>query len=103
MKAQVHPKVREALRDLLRKYQACGVDVFLFGSVAETWPEARRGADFDIGFDLSKVAGRGKELGRELARDVSRLPTVRPVDLVDFSAVSETFRRHAMEYARREL
>lgn len=100
---RVPPKVQRALRDLLRKYQARGIDVFLFGSVAETWPEYRKGSDFDIGFKIPAGRKDAEESKREISRDASSLPTIRAVDVVDFSVVDDSFREIANTQARREL
>jgi hypothetical protein len=67
----VHPQVRKVLARLMRTWQSRGVDVFLFGSVAETWPPARKGADLDIGFDSRPLGPAGHALARELARDMA--------------------------------
>lgn len=88
------PRVRDALIDLAKRYHRIGVQVFLFGSVARSWPLAAATADFDIGFEFRD--GRvDEQVARTLAREFDNLPTVRPVDLVDFSRVSPEFRREA--------
>jgi uncharacterized protein len=76
------------------KYAQQGVRLFIFGSWARR--DQRRTSDLDIG-----VLWRGspdRRLFSSLARDVEELPTIRPIDLVDFAEVSERFRKEAMRH-----
>lgn len=97
--ALVDPRVRDALERLAARYAACGVRLFLFGSAASSWPCAPVDADFDLGCELPAAAADREALWRELRREVEALPTVRPIDLVDFSSVSDAFRREALQCA----
>lgn len=90
-------RVREALCSLATRYKKKGVRVFLFGSVASTWPLALKGADFDIGFEWISDAVDKRTLLQELETDIAALPTIRPIDLVDFSFVSSAFRGSAQQ------
>jgi predicted nucleotidyltransferase len=74
------------------------VRLFLFGSVARTWPEAHIGADLDIGYVLDPARSDRAERVRSLQRDLEALPTVRPVDLVDLSHASTAFVAQASQY-----
>lgn len=88
-------RVRDGLRDVALRHAQRGVRVFLFGSVARSWPKAPIGADFDIGYEIDRSLGDRDVRRRELERDVETLPSIRPVDLVDFSEVTEAFRAKA--------
>jgi hypothetical protein len=79
------------------KYAREGVRVFLFGSVAHSWPEAPLGADFDIGYVAASNRAAPDELRRRIEDDLAALPSIRPVDLVDFSEASEPFRSLASQ------
>jgi predicted nucleotidyltransferase len=74
------------------------VRLFLFGSVARTWPEAHLGADLDIGYALDPDRSDRAERVRSLQRDLEALPTVRPFDLVDLSQASADFVIQASQY-----
>jgi hypothetical protein len=100
---EVHPKVQKKLRRLFRKYRERGLDLFLFGSIAESWPESRRGADLDIGYDSRQLSSNRTAIERELERDIDALPTVRPVDLVDFGTASPDFRKEALKSIRERI
>ena len=91
----VDPRVRAALQDMARRHARRGVRVFLFGSVARTWPRAPVGADFDLGYEIDRAGGDPEARRRELQHDVEALPSIRPVDLVDFAEVTGTFRAEA--------
>lgn len=91
----VNRRVRDGLRDVALRHAQRGVRVFLFGSVARSWPNAPIGADFDIGYELDRSHGDLEVRRRELERDVEALPSIRPIDLVDFSEATEAFRAQA--------
>ena len=91
-------RVREDLRRLGRRQAERGVRLFLFGSVARTWPLAARGSDLDIGYELPACDPTiAAQLRRELEHQVEELGTIRPIDLIDFSSVALTFRTEAMK------
>lgn len=91
----VDPRVCATLRDLAANYARHGVRIFLFGSAAHTWPLAAVGADFDLGYEIESSRSDQEALRRSLERDVRALPSIRPVDLVDFSEVAASFRAEA--------
>lgn len=81
------------LNSVAERSKALGVELFLFGSLAETFPQYRRGADLDLGFRVK--SGDKNRAVRRIRKLVEGLPTVRPVDLVDFDEVSVEFERAA--------
>jgi len=91
------PRICDELRQLGRRYANRGTRLFLFGSVARSWPAAPVGADFDLGYEFVSNPAAKDSLRRELERDVEALPTIRPIDLIDFSKVSAAFRAEAMQ------
>jgi hypothetical protein len=93
----IDARVRWALCALGSRYARQGVRVFLFGSVARSWPQAPAGADFDLGYEVDPAVPGRDVLLRQLRRDVETLPSIRPVDLVDFSRASAEFRGAAAE------
>ena len=94
----VAPRVRAHLQELAKQQARFGVRLFLFGSVARTWPEAHLGADLDIGYALDPDRSDRAERVRSLQRDLEALPTVRPFDLVDLSQASADFVIQASQY-----
>ena len=94
----VAPRVRAHLQELAKQQSRFGVRLFLFGSVARTWPKAHIGADLDIGYVLDPARSDRAERVRSLQRDLEALPSVRPVDLVDLSLASADFVAQASEY-----
>ena len=70
--------------------------MFLFGSFAAG--TQRPGSDLDIGFD--PAPGAPAVLVDELRRAIEDLPTIRPVDLVDFSRADPEFVRVARTRVR---
>ena len=82
------PRLLGALRDLAQAYRPQGVELFVFGSFARG--DARKTSDLDLG-----VQWHGERSERTFARlyqAVQALPTIRKIDLVDFSQVSPDFR-----------
>ena len=94
----VAPRVRAHLQELVKQQARFGVRLFLFGSVARTWPKAHIGADLDIGYVMDPARSDRAERVRSLQRDLEALPSVRPVDLVDMSQASADFVAHAGQY-----
>jgi len=78
-----------------RDFRARGLRVFVFGSVARSWPQAHATADLDLAFDWEPDVLRRPEVERELEHRVAELPTVRPVDLVNLADCSVNFRKQA--------
>lgn len=85
------PRLRSRLKALGQKYQAHGIELFVFGSLARK--DQRPNSDLDLGIEWRRPVS--PELFRELCKDVEDLPTVREVDLVDFSSVSNTWKEIA--------
>ena len=94
----IDPRVCDGLRALARRHRRNGVRVFLFGSTARTWPQASIGADFDLGYEIDRSRDDREARRRELERDVESLPSIRPVDLVDFSQAAEAFLAEATKH-----
>jgi hypothetical protein len=74
-----------------REFRRHGVRLFIFGSVAETYPASYKGADLDLGYQLTESASGNENIEHKLARRIEDLPTIRPIDLVDFSKVGKEF------------
>ena len=83
----------KALYKLAEKYEARGVNLFIFGSFARS--KDRSTSDLDIGISWQKK--RMPRVFTELYRDVQALPTIRKIDLVDMAQVDEAFKREAMK------
>lgn len=83
--------VQQAVRTLGETARADGVRLFVFGSFARG--DARPNSDLDLGYELSAQTPDVAEI--RLRRAVERLPTIRPVDLVDFGQVSKNFKELA--------
>lgn len=81
------PLVWSALCALGRRFSARGLHVFLFGSFAAG--TQRPGSDIDLGFELAPSTPA--TVIDELRRAVDDLPTIRPVDLVDFTHADADF------------
>ncbi len=93
----IDPRVRAALCALGRRFADKGVRLFLFGSVARSWPLAPVGADFDLGYEIAATVPGQNQLRRELDQEVEALPSIRPVDLVDFARAPAEFRAVAAQ------
>jgi predicted nucleotidyltransferase len=79
--------VRQALIDLACKYRAEGAELFVFGSFARS--KAQPTSDLDVGVEWQ--GEHRADVFRRLYWDIQALPTIRPVDLVDFALVAQTF------------
>lgn len=86
-------KVQEAVRSLGETARSDGVTLFVFGSFARG--DARPNSDLDIGYRISPQTPPASEM--RLRKAIEQLPTIRPVDLVDFGQVSPVFRDLAGE------
>lgn len=92
----VAPRVRQTLNAVAARFAPRGVRLFVFGSAAAHWPDAPAGADLDLGYEIAFAhPDQRVALRRELLLALDRLPTVRPVDVVDFAATTPEFRRTA--------
>jgi len=97
--AQLHPRVVHALNEIASELSELELELFLFGSVAQTYPYTRKGADLDLG--LCAAVNLPPQLERERKRfamhRLQELPTIRPLDIVDFDAAGERFKSLAMK------
>jgi predicted nucleotidyltransferase len=76
---------------LAQKYKEKGLDLFVFGSFARG--DQRPTSDLDLG-----ITWRGKRnpnLFRRLYQEIQALPTIRPIELVDFAQTDPKFRETA--------
>ncbi len=80
--------VQQAVRFLAQAAREDGVKLFVFGSFARG--DARPNSDLDLGYELPP--GSHPLAETRLHKAVDQLPTIRPVDLVDFGQVSDAFR-----------
>ena len=88
--------VLEGLRRLAAESSARGIRLFLFGSFARG--DARPASDLDLGYEMP---GGVQPANRTWLFDaVAALPTIRPIDLVDFASVSPAFRNIALSEQR---
>jgi len=90
-KAMMPQEIEQAVARIIRKHLGPEYRVFLFGSRATG--TARRGSDYDIGFegptrvDLSTLF--------RIKEEVEELPTLHKIDIVDFTGTSASFQRVA--------
>lgn len=84
-------RVRKGLRDVGEAFAPQGVRILLFGSFAEG--RAHRTSDLDLAFALPAAAS--PELREQLFRAIDRLPTIRPVDLVDLATADRSLLQSA--------
>jgi len=88
--------VLKGLRRLAAESSARGIRLFLFGSFARG--DARPTSDLDLGYEMQ---GGVQPVNRRWLFDaVDALPTIRPIDLVDFASVSPAFRNIALSEQR---
>lgn len=87
------PRLLRELHTAGRSASADGVRLFVFGSFARG--DARPNSDLDLGFEMvAESPSRSAALHR-LQDQVANLPTIRPIELVDFDRVSPEFRAQA--------
>ncbi len=79
------------LQRLAQKYAAFGLELFIFGSFARG--DQRPNSDLDLGVEWQ--GERAPAIFRQLYDEVESLPTIRPIDLVDFTQVGLDFKRVA--------
>ncbi len=77
------------LQALAQKYRREGVVLFIFGSFARGDPYPT--SDLDLGVEWR--GERDPQTFLRLYREVQELPTIRPIDLVDFAQVDADFRQ----------
>lgn len=84
------------LRDLCAVGKAAssdGVRLFVFGSFARG--DARPNSDLDLGFEIATESPSRSAAIHRLQAGVANLPTIRPIELVDFDRVTPQFRAQA--------
>ena len=97
----VAPRVRQTLNAVAAHFAPRGVRLFVFGSAAVHWPHAPVGADLDLGYEIAATnLDQHATLRRELLLALDGLPTIRPVDAVDFAATTPEFRQTASSITR---
>ncbi len=84
----------DALVTMGRKYHKLGVELFIFGSFA--YGKNRNNSDLDIGIEWSDK--RNVHLLNQLEKEIRDLPTIRKIDLVDFSRVDNQFKHVAGQH-----
>jgi hypothetical protein len=97
-RTQIGLRVVRGLNVLAEDLSKKGFELFVFGSVAQTYPLARKGADLDLGICAKEVLQPEIKLERmrHARREIQSLPTIRPVDLVDFDTVGADFKELAL-------
>lgn len=92
--------VEKTIQTIAKKTKSllpAGYYVVLFGSWADG--KARSGSDIDIGIVGSKPLPHRTMM--QMRQLVEQVPTLRKVDVVDLSSVSERFRARALKHAKR--
>jgi predicted nucleotidyltransferase len=91
----LHQSIQDELKSIAREFEKQGIELFVFGSCARQWPLVPSNADLDIGYrtkgrhDIDKE--RITQLENDLHRKLENLPTIRPVDLVNFDHANPDF------------
>jgi predicted nucleotidyltransferase len=85
--------VRASLHGLARDAEAAGGKFFVFGSFARG--QARATSDLDLGFYALRTDMSLKDI---LTEKISTLPTIRPIELVDFDQLEPAFRAEAEKH-----
>lgn len=90
---RINPRLVRRLNHVAEDLSGMGLELFVFGSVARTYPVARKGADLDLGIRSKTAMPHETKLERMryARRKIEDLPTVRPVDLVDFDDAGADF------------
>ena len=81
----------QELQRLAQKYQAEGLDLFVFGSFARGEPYPA--SDLDLGVEWRQQPD--PQTFARLYWEIQALPTIRKIDLVDFSQTGPAFRQIA--------
>lgn len=91
---KLNERLVKALNEVVAYFHARGLDVFMFGSLARTFPFAKTSADIDLGIQAAPdiPTDTRKALKREASDQLKSLPTIRAVDVVDFDEVGERFK-----------
>lgn len=98
--SRIDARVVEHLNNLAQDLSELGLELFMFGSVAQTYPLARKGADLDLGIRAKAAMQLETRLERmRYAKSaIEQLPTIRPVDLVDFDTIGVDFKELALQH-----
>lgn len=96
----IAPRLRRSLNEVATRFATKGVRLFVFGSAAPHWPSVPARADLDLGYEIAAPPEERVVLRRELLRALDDLPTVRPIDAVDFDTAAPDFARAARAGAR---
>lgn len=81
-------RLLRALQTLARTYQEQGLKLFIFGSFARG--DQRPTSDLDLGVEWS--GERDPRTFTRLYEAIQELPTIRKIELVDFSQVDSAFK-----------
>jgi predicted nucleotidyltransferase len=84
--------VRASPHSLALETEAIGGKMFVFGPFARG--NARPTSDLDIGFSTPQANNQVRQM---LAERIPALPTIRPIELVDFDQLEPEFRAVAEE------
>ena len=90
-------RVVKELNAIASAFRESGLEIFLFGSIAKTFPRAARGADLDVGMrtEPNLTTDLRDSLKASARSRLELLPTIRPIDVVDFDLVSQRFKELA--------
>jgi predicted nucleotidyltransferase len=80
-------RVKASLHSLAQEISASGGKLFVFGSFARG--DARPTSDLDIGFTAPLADHQVQQM---LVERIPALPTIRPIELVDFDQLEPEFR-----------
>jgi predicted nucleotidyltransferase len=92
LKKRLPVRVVNSLLQIGERYQKKGIQLFIFGSFADS--TNRQTSDLDIGVLWDD--GRQARTFTSLYSDIQDLPTVRKIDLVDMEQVSEAFKKKVL-------
>lgn len=84
-------RLLQNLQELAEKYKVDGLDIFIFGSFARG--DQRPTSDLDVGVEWRKE--RNPQAFLRLYWEMQSLPTIRKIELVDFSQTDPNFRQIA--------
>lgn len=85
-------RLLQRLQQLAQTYRQAGVELFVFGSFARG--DQRPTSDLDLGGEWASE--RDPQTFTRLYWDVQQLPTIRKIELVDFTQVGPRFKRVAV-------
>ena len=91
LSSSLPPRLLRSLQKLARTYREEGLELFMFGSFARG--DQRPTSDLELGVEW--VGKRNSKVFTRLYWEVQDLPTIRKIELVDFSQVDPEFKRVA--------